>query len=66
VVPRPEDLQLDGLDVPGDALAAALRVDVDEWRRELPSIHDDFSKYGARLPDAVREELDALEERLAR
>jgi phosphoenolpyruvate carboxykinase (GTP) len=66
VVPRPEDLQLDGLDVPADALAAALHVDVDEWRRELPSIRDDFSKFGSRLPDAVREELDALEARLAR
>jgi len=66
VVPRPEDLELDGLDVAPDALAAALRVDADEWRRELPTIHDDFAKFGARLPDALRAELEALEARLAR
>src|SRR6478752_1846798 len=38
VVPTPSDLDLDGLDVSPDAVAAALAVDADEWRRELPTL----------------------------
>jgi phosphoenolpyruvate carboxykinase (GTP) len=64
VVPRVDDLDLNGLDVPRDAIAAALAVDGDEWRRELPSIRASFDDLGGRLPAALREELAALEERL--
>jgi phosphoenolpyruvate carboxykinase (GTP) len=64
-VPRPEDLDLDGL--PGDAAAkvgAALSVDPDAWRAELPTIREHFDRFGDRLPAALRDELAALERRL--
>jgi phosphoenolpyruvate carboxykinase (GTP) len=64
VVPRVDDLDLAGLDVSRDDLAAALAVDVDEWRRELPAIRASFDELGERLPAALREQLAALEERL--
>jgi phosphoenolpyruvate carboxykinase (GTP) len=64
VVPRPSDLDLDGLDVPADDVAAALAVDADEWRRELPTLQASFDALGERLPAELREELANLERRL--
>ena len=64
-VPRPEDLDLDGLDERDRANAgAALQVDPDEWKRELPTTHEHFDTFGTKLPPVLREELAALEERL--
>jgi phosphoenolpyruvate carboxykinase (GTP) len=64
VVPTPDDLDTDGLDVSPDALGAALAVDAEEWKRELPGIRDYFGQFGDRLPDGLLVELDALESRL--
>jgi phosphoenolpyruvate carboxykinase (GTP) len=63
-VPGVDDLDLDGLEVPREDVAAALAVDVEEWRRELPAIRASFDELGERLPAALREQLAALEERL--
>jgi len=64
-VPRAEDLVLDGLPEADQArVVDALRVDADEWRRELPTIHEHFDSFGDRLPSALRYELAALEQRL--
>ena len=40
-------------------------MDADEWRRELPTIRDHFNTFGDKLPFALREELTALDRRLA-
>jgi phosphoenolpyruvate carboxykinase (GTP) len=64
-VPRPEDLDLDGLDdETRDRVSEALEVDVDAWRAELPTMREHFARFGDRLPAAMRAELDALESRL--
>jgi phosphoenolpyruvate carboxykinase (GTP) len=64
-VPRPGDLDLDGLDDHDRAnAAAALTVDPEEWKRELPTTHEHFDTFGAKLPPALREELGALKDRL--
>ena len=41
-----------------------LKVDRDGWKAELPSIHEHFATFGAKLPTALNEELAALEQRL--
>jgi phosphoenolpyruvate carboxykinase (GTP) len=64
-VPRPEDLDTDGLDVSSADLAELLRVDAEEWRDEVPSIEEHFDFLGPRLPDALREQLTALQKRLS-
>jgi phosphoenolpyruvate carboxykinase (GTP) len=64
-VPRAEDLVLDGLSETDQARAAdALRIDAEEWRRELPTIREHFDSFGDRLPAELRDELAALEQRL--
>ncbi len=64
-VPRPEDLDLDGLaDGTRGRLGEALAVDADAWRAELPTMREHFARFGDRLPAALEHELDALESRL--
>jgi phosphoenolpyruvate carboxykinase (GTP) len=52
--PRPTDLDLRGLDASPEALAAALRVDPDEWTKELEAHADWFEKLGGTVPEALR------------
>ncbi|CKN51748.1 Conserved membrane protein of uncharacterised function [Mycobacterium tuberculosis] len=63
-VPAVEDLDLDGLDVAPADVAAALAVDADEWRQELPLIEEWLQFVGEKLPTGVKDEFDALKERL--
>jgi phosphoenolpyruvate carboxykinase (GTP) len=63
-VPTRESLDTDGLDISAADVAAVLRVDVDEWRAELPQIAEWFDKFGDKLPGVLWAELDALRARL--
>ncbi len=63
-VPTPEALDTSGLEVTAEDLAAALRVDVDEWRAEVPAVTEWFAKFGDQLPAVLWAELDALKARL--
>src|SRR6201998_2544499 len=65
IVPGGEDLGLDGLDIDGDDLAKALAVNADEWRKELPLIEEWFEFVGDKLPTGVKDEFDALKQRLS-
>jgi phosphoenolpyruvate carboxykinase (GTP) len=57
-------LDLDGLNVSGEAIAELLRVDREGWKSEIPSIREHFGTFGAKLPPALTQELTALEQRL--
>ena len=63
-VPTLESLDTEGLDMTEEALAAALHVDADEWRAELPQIQGWFEKFGDDLPAVLWTELDGLRARL--
>jgi len=63
-VPTLADLDTDGLDAPTEDLEAALNVDVDEWRKEIPLIEEWFDKIGEKVPTSLRDELAALKQRL--
>jgi phosphoenolpyruvate carboxykinase (GTP) len=64
VVPTPGSLDLDGLDVDPADLAAALAVDREQWRDELPLLEEWFATIGDRLPGELRDELADLRVRL--
>jgi phosphoenolpyruvate carboxykinase (GTP) len=64
LLPRPSDLDLAGLDLAEDALAALLAVDPQEWRAEAARIQRDYARYGERLPGGLAVELGALAGRL--
>jgi phosphoenolpyruvate carboxykinase (GTP) len=63
-VPGTGDLDVDGLDVSTDAVDAAVRVDLDDWRAEVPLIREHFESLGDKLPTPLWDELSALEARL--
>lgn len=62
--PRPEDIDVEGLDMDPNDLAASLKVDPEEWKAELPLVEEWFTKIGNRLPTQLWAELDALKSRL--
>ncbi len=63
-VPAPGSLDVDGLDMTEEALAAALAVDPEEWKAEIPQIQEWFEKFGDQLPTVLWTELDGLKARL--
>jgi phosphoenolpyruvate carboxykinase (GTP) len=63
-VPAPGDLDTDGLDMTPEHLEAALKVDIEEWKAEIPQITEWFEKFGDNLPAVLWTELDGLKARL--
>jgi phosphoenolpyruvate carboxykinase (GTP) len=63
-VPTADQIDLDGLDVDAADIEAALAVDVEEWKAEIPLIEEWFAKVGDNLPTSMRDELEALKQRL--
>jgi phosphoenolpyruvate carboxykinase (GTP) len=63
-VPAPGAIDLSGLDVSDQDMAELLRVDVNAWLQEVESIKKHYSQFGDRLPQGLRDELNALEKRL--
>jgi phosphoenolpyruvate carboxykinase (GTP) len=63
-VPAPGAIDLSGLNVSAQDMAELLRVDVDAWLQEVESIKKHYSQFGDRLPQGLRDELNALEQRL--
>ncbi|HKE63427.1 MAG TPA: phosphoenolpyruvate carboxykinase (GTP) [Micromonosporaceae bacterium] len=63
-VPTADALDLSGLDMSPGEVEAVLRVDVDEWKAEIPQVVEWFEKFGDKLPGVLWAELDALKARL--
>jgi phosphoenolpyruvate carboxykinase (GTP) len=64
LVPTPDALDTTGLDMEPAALEAALAVDVEQWKNEVPLIAEWFAKIGDRLPATLHAQLDGLKGRL--
>jgi phosphoenolpyruvate carboxykinase (GTP) len=63
-VPSADQLDLEGLDAPLEDVEAALTVDIEEWKAEIPLIEEWFARIGDTLPTAMHDELEALKLRL--
>jgi phosphoenolpyruvate carboxykinase (GTP) len=63
-VPRPDSLDLKGLDLKDGLLAELLRVDMNEWSDAIKGQADYFNLFGDHLPKGLREEHEALAGRL--
>jgi phosphoenolpyruvate carboxykinase (GTP) len=64
LLPGSGAIPVEDLEVTPADMAELLRVDVDDWRAELPLIEEHFAIFGDRLPPALLEELDGLRRRL--
>ncbi|WP_019856289.1 phosphoenolpyruvate carboxykinase (GTP) [Actinopolyspora mortivallis] len=63
-VPTADQLDLTDLDATHEEVEQALRVDRSEWLEELPLIEEWFDTIGESLPTSMRDELEALKQRL--
>jgi len=64
-VPRPGDINTDGLDISAETMKGLLGIDRTQWKEELKGLRQFFEKFGDRLPDEIWTEFHALEKRLA-
>ena len=62
--PKPEDINVEGLDIGTDVVADLLTVDKNLWKEEAKGIREFFAKFGDKLPNELSNQLDALEARL--
>ncbi|MDQ7782828.1 MAG: phosphoenolpyruvate carboxykinase (GTP) [Desulfomonilaceae bacterium] len=63
-LPAPGSLDLGGLDIDPKVMDELLHVDIEGWLEEVPLIAEYFDQFGDRLPEGLRHELSAMEERL--
>ena len=61
---RRGDLDLKGLKIAQENLHELLKVDMDVWKAEIPSLEAHFAQFKDRLPHRIMQQLDALKERL--
>ena len=62
--PRPEDIDLEGLDIDRGTLAGLLSVDKDLWKTEAEGIREFYKKFEDKLPKELMAELEKLEKNL--
>jgi len=63
-MPTPDAIDTEGLDVSEATMAELLKVDKEEWLREIESIKEHYRSYGERLPKELANQLAALEKRI--
>jgi len=63
-VPAPGAIDTSGLNISDADMAELLKVNTDEWLKEVESIKKHYSQFGDRLPQGLKDELIALEKRL--
>lgn len=59
-MPRPEDLDTRGLDLPSEDLEAITTINPHEWRAELEAIEEHFKGYGPKMPEELYAQLDRV------
>ena len=63
-LPTMDGINFEGLNLTDAQKAELLRVEVDGWLSEIPLINEYYDQYGDRMPEALRVELNELQQRL--
>jgi phosphoenolpyruvate carboxykinase (GTP) len=63
-LPRPQDLNLNGVDVSPSTMKELLAVTPEAWRRETAEMREYLKEFGDRAPAEMFAELDEIERRL--
>ncbi len=63
-LPVPDAIDTAGLDVTTEQMEELLNVNVEEWLNEIESIREHYERFEETLPEALSDELAALEARL--
>jgi len=57
-------IDISDLDISEETMARVLEVDPEAWRDQLPQVHEHYARFGDRLPQELRRQLEELERRL--
>lgn len=63
-MPTADAIDTEGLDVSEADMAELLKVNKEDWLREVESIKEHYANYGEKMPKELFNQLDALEKRL--
>ena len=63
-MPTFDAIDTEGLDVSEEDMKELLKVNKEEWLKEVASVKEHYAKYGEKLPKELLAQLDALEKRL--
>ncbi len=66
LLPNPQDIDTQGLDVSVDTMTALTSIDTQQWQTEMAAIGEYLDSYGERLPDALRQEQQRVAAALAK
>jgi phosphoenolpyruvate carboxykinase (GTP) len=64
-VPAEGEINVEGLDISPETMHELLTVDVETVKQELPQVEESLAKYGDRLPEGIRRQLDKLKAAVA-
>ena len=62
--PKPEDINIEDLDITKETVADLLSVDKELWKTEAEGIREFYKKFGEKLPKELMAELEKLEKNL--
>ena len=62
--PKPEDINIEGLDIDLDTIKGLLDVDKDLWKEDAAGIEEFYQKFGEKLPKELKAELETLKKNL--
>lgn len=63
-LPLPGALDFSGLDLSEETVSQLLSVEVDGWLQEIPLIKEYYAQFGDRLPRALLDQVEQLEQKL--
>ena len=66
LLPNPQDIDTQGLDVSVDTMTALTSINMQQWQAEMTAIGEYLDSYGERLPDALRQEQQRIVAELAK
>ena len=64
-LPNSADIDTTDLDISDEALRALTSIDREQWQAELKSVGEYLESYGDRLPDALRQQQQAIAKALS-
>jgi len=65
-LPKPESLDLTGIEISTENLEELLSIDINDWKAEADKIEEFFSAYKKTLPQEMKKQLQALKKRLSK
>ncbi|MCO5311017.1 MAG: phosphoenolpyruvate carboxykinase (GTP) [Austwickia sp.] len=64
IMPKPEELDVTGLDLTPEQVATAVEYDEAGWKNEIPMIEEWLGKFGEKLPQELKDEFEGLKKRV--